>query len=212
MGGEPRGEARSPFVRIPESEWVASNALAFAVRDLNPVSPGHTLVIPRRVVATWFDATREEQHALFDLVDQVKLALDAGHPMPAGYNVGFNAGEAAGQTVMHLHVHIIPRYTGDMDDPRGGVRGVIPENQKYPGLSTLHTWGARDKPFFFETFKGPSFHPKSYMFFRGAEGAVYIGSSNLSRSALQDAVEWNLRLISSEDELTCRRSPASAWI
>jgi diadenosine tetraphosphate (Ap4A) HIT family hydrolase len=88
----------SPFLELPESAWVASNALAFAIRDRFPVSPGHTLVIPRR---------------------------------PDGYNVGFNAGEAAGQTVMHLHLHVIPRYRGDMEDPRGGVRHVIPGKGNY---------------------------------------------------------------------------------
>ncbi len=120
----------SPFLSIPASEWVASNALAFAVRDRHPVTPGHTLVVPRRLVPTWFDATLEEQHALLALVAEVKAQLDR-ELRPDGYNVGFNAGEAAGQTVMHLHVHLIPRHRGDMDDPRGGVRHVIPEKGNY---------------------------------------------------------------------------------
>jgi len=122
--------ARSPFLDTDPLQWTASNELAFCVRDRYPVSRGHTLVIPKRVVATWFDATREEQHALIHLVDEVKRALDAEFH-PDGYNVGFNAGEAAGQTVMHLHVHVIPRFSGDMDDPRGGVRGVIPGKGNY---------------------------------------------------------------------------------
>jgi diadenosine tetraphosphate (Ap4A) HIT family hydrolase len=120
----------SPFLALPASAWVASNALAFAVRDRYPVSPGHTLVVLRRLAATWFDATREEQLALLDLVDAVKVALDA-ELQPDGYNVGFNAGEAAGQTVMHLHVHLIPRFGGDVPDPRGGVRYVIPARANY---------------------------------------------------------------------------------
>jgi len=120
----------SPFLALPKSAHLAANALAFAVRDAFPVSAGHTLVVPRRLVATWFDATREEQHAILDLVDVVKNALDASHH-PDGYNVGFNAGEAAGQTVMHLHVHIIPRYAGDVPDPRGGIRHVIPGKGNY---------------------------------------------------------------------------------
>ena len=115
----------SPFLALPPSAWVASNDLAFAVRDHYPASPGHTLVVPRREVATWFDATREEQHAIFDLVDEVKRALDA-ELHPDGYNVGFNAGAAAGQTVMHLHVHVIPRFRGDVADPRGGIRHALP--------------------------------------------------------------------------------------
>ncbi|MDO9016086.1 MAG: HIT domain-containing protein [Myxococcales bacterium] len=121
----------SPFLAMPESAHVAANALAFAVEDRYPVSPGHTLVIPRREVRTWFDATRDEQTAMLDLVDVIKQGLDARSPSPDGYNVGFNAGEVAGQTVMHLHVHVIPRYRGDMDDPRGGVRHVIPSKGNY---------------------------------------------------------------------------------
>lgn len=120
----------SPFLALPETAHVAANALAFAIRDGFPVSPGHTLVITRRVVATWFDATSEERVALLELVDIVKRQLDAEF-RPAGYNVGFNAGTAAGQTVMHLHVHVIPRYTGDVPDPRGGVRHVIPGKGNY---------------------------------------------------------------------------------
>ena len=102
----------SPFLDRPRTEWVASNALAFAVRDLHPVSPGHALVVPFRLVVTWFDASREEKTAIVDLIDIVKAQLDAEFH-PDGYNVGFNAGEAAGQTVMHLHVHVIPRYRDD---------------------------------------------------------------------------------------------------
>jgi diadenosine tetraphosphate (Ap4A) HIT family hydrolase len=120
----------SPFLKVPESEWVASNPLAFAIRDRYPVSPGHTLVIPRRLVATWFEATLEEQRALFELVDVVKRDLDESQK-PDGYNLGINVGEAAGQTVLHLHVHVIPRYRGDMEDPRGGVRHVIPSKGNY---------------------------------------------------------------------------------
>ncbi len=120
----------SPFLAVPPTEWVASNAWAFALRDRYPVSPGHTLVIPRRLVATWFEATPEEQRALFDLVDEVKRRLDE-ELAPDGYNVGFNVGEAAGQTVFHLHVHVIPRFRGDVADPRGGVRHVIPGKGNY---------------------------------------------------------------------------------
>lgn len=125
-------EPASPFLAIPRAEWVAENELAFAVRDRYPVSEGHTLVIPKRLVVTWFDASPDEQRALLELVGVVKERLDARAPRPDGYNVGFNAGEAAGQTVMHLHVHVIPRYRGDMDDPRGGVRHVIPHKGR-PG-------------------------------------------------------------------------------
>src|SRR3954454_20884637 len=97
----------SVFSAIPSDQWVASNELAFAVRDPHPVTPGHTLVIPRREVATWWDTTETERAALLALVDEVKRDLDAGRA-PDGYNVGFNAGTAAGQTVDHLHLHVIP--------------------------------------------------------------------------------------------------------
>ncbi len=79
---------------------------------------------------TWFEASREQQLAVLELVDEVKRELEQEHA-PTGFNVGFNAGESAGQTVMHLHVHVIPRYDGDMPDPRGGVRHVIPWKGNY---------------------------------------------------------------------------------
>lgn len=120
----------SPFLARPRSDWVASNSLAFAIRDLYPVAPGHTLIVPHRLVATWFEATRDEKVAIIDLIEVVKETLQ-GEFRPDGYNVGFNAGEAAGQTVMHLHVHVIPRYRGDVEDPRGGVRHVIPGKGNY---------------------------------------------------------------------------------
>jgi diadenosine tetraphosphate (Ap4A) HIT family hydrolase len=121
----------SPFLAVPQSDWLCANELAFAIRDRFPVSPGHTLVIPRREVATWWEATRDEQAAIFDLVEVCKRALDARAPAPEGYNIGINAGEVAGQTVMHLHLHLIPRYRGDVPDPRGGIRHVIPGKGNY---------------------------------------------------------------------------------
>ncbi|MEQ8785061.1 MAG: DEAD/DEAH box helicase family protein [Pirellulaceae bacterium] len=124
--------ADSPFLAIPPSEWIDSNENAFAVWDRFPVSPGHALVVTRRLVATWFDADAQEQAAILELVNVVKQHLDATlKPKPDGYNIGFNAGEAAGQTVMHLHVHVIPRYAGDVEDPRGGVRHVIRDKANY---------------------------------------------------------------------------------
>ncbi len=244
-------------------------------------------MVTRRVVATWFEATPEEQAALMSLVNEVKVILDERlNPKPDGYNVGFNAGEAAGQTVPHLHIHVIPRYKGDMEDPRGGVRHVIPGKGNYliskdttsegqHGLklsagyphSTLWnelSWrltGAKqidvlasfvqpsgldvieqtlfeairndarvrilvsdylyisdpkalwrlmgweqlsaeddDHPRLqarlVETAKLPtaptSFHPKAWQISDGNSGLIVVGSSNLSRSALQTGVEWNL--------------------
>jgi diadenosine tetraphosphate (Ap4A) HIT family hydrolase len=122
----------SPFLNAPRAAWIASNELAFALPDQFPVSPGHTLVVTRRVVSSWFDATADEQAAMMDLVNEVKRRLDADcFPKPDGYNVGFNSGSAAGQTVPHVHIHVIPRYAGDMADPRGGVRHVIPSKGNY---------------------------------------------------------------------------------
>jgi superfamily II DNA or RNA helicase/diadenosine tetraphosphate (Ap4A) HIT family hydrolase len=265
----------TPFCKVPSECWAASNSLAFAIRDAFPVSPGHTLIITKRVVATWFGATREEQQAILDLVEVVKRDLDAQDPRPDGYNVGFNAGEAAGQTVMHLHIHVIPRYRGDMDDPRGGVRHVIPWKGNYrneaasplavggeadpflahltplfaramdvavvaafvqdSGLDRLHDlvssaiargarvrfvtgdylgitqaealsrmldWEGALAPGFqariIECERLPgrtrSFHPKSWRFEGPGVGVAFVGSSNVSESALVSGVEWNLRV------------------
>ena len=274
----------SVFLEMPASRWVASNDLAFAIRDGFPVTEGHSLVIPKRVVATWFEATREEQRAILDLVEEVKRQLD-DELHPDGYNVGFNHGEAAGQTVMHLHVHVIPRYRGDMDDPRGGVRHVIPWKGNYKRFTStpLSTGGERDPflrhllPLFasavdvwvvaafvqdsgldvlresvfsvldrggrvrlvtgdylnitqaealkrmldwqaaysdpqepgsfeariVETRGLPgasrSFHPKSWRFEGPGAAAAFVGSSNVSYSALKTGVEWNLRIDRAQD-------------
>ncbi len=123
-------DGNSPFLVVPPSEWLAANDSAFAIADRFPVSPGHALVIPRRVVATWWEATAAERADILALVDEVKDRLDA-ELRPDGYNVGFNSGAAAGQTVGHLHIHVIPRYRGDVPDPRGGVRHVIPGSGNY---------------------------------------------------------------------------------
>ncbi len=283
----------SPFLTLDRNRWVASNDLAFAIRDGFPVTEGHTLVIARRVVATWFDATPEEQRAVLELVEVVKQELDELY-RPDGYNVGFNAGEAAGQTVMHLHVHVIPRYRGDMDDPRGGVRHVIPHKGNYKRLvRSLAVGGDADPllshllPLFHRAahvaivaafvqqsgldrlrdaidravargasvriltgdylnitqaaaledlvdwaaasvvdvpppsplpqagggelggqgsleariievarLEGPprAFHPKSWRFESESMGVLFVGSSNISRSALESGIEWNLRV------------------
>lgn len=253
-------------------DW--SHPLAFATRDQYPVSPGHTLLITRRHVVHYFDATPNEQAALWQGVAAVKDALDR-ELSPDGYNVGFNAGTAAGQTVPHLHVHVIPRFTGDVDDPRGGVRGAIPSKQRWSdddapvpfadlphsvlgqderllgaltaalaqadsawllaafiqrsGLALLENHlvdalsrGAQVRvlagdylnithPHALQrlltlqtTHRGldarlyrvgdqPSFHPKAYLFTAGDAGVAYVGSSNLSATALTAGIEWNLR-------------------
>jgi diadenosine tetraphosphate (Ap4A) HIT family hydrolase/HKD family nuclease len=282
-------DAPSPFVELPQTDWVCANALAFAVYDRFPVSPGHVLVITRRVVPTFFECTADEQAALMELVGEVKRLLDQRDPKPNGYNVGFNSGAAAGQTVPHVHVHVIPRYAGDMADPRGGVRHVIPEKGNYlaesrplapqaepnkplaeqavyflttgpdrplwhrladrlPGASEIDLlasfvqtsgldlvgkslfraiaagakvrllvgdylgitspealrlllgWmemagaGLETRLAELENLRGSpdSFHPKAWRIADASGGIVVVGSSNLSRAALETGVEWNL--------------------
>lgn len=112
------------------AEPLLENDLAFVIRDKFPVSPGHLLIIPRHHVADWFDTTEQERTALFALADTARNWLADNHA-PTGYNLGINVGETAGQTVFHVHLHLIPRYPGDVPAPRGGVRGVIPNKQSY---------------------------------------------------------------------------------
>ena len=119
-----------PFCAGVEARAVDANPLAWALRDAYPVSPGHTLLVPRRHVASFFELTAEEQSAMLDLARRQKAALDAEFA-PTGYNLGINDGEAAGQTVAHVHLHLIPRYPGDSPDPRGGVRWVLPDKAAY---------------------------------------------------------------------------------
>ena len=263
-----------------------------AIWDSFPVSPGHALLVPRRHIATWFDASPQEKLALMESLDHAKAAIEEQHA-PDGYNIGINAGAAAGQTIHHLHVHLIPRYLGDVDDPRGGVRHVIPDKGNYlrsqiadagepyrkkeenllitggddplrphlahhlarakkvdvvvafikpSGLNDLWSdltealerganlrvltgdyLGITDPDalvklldlkeragnlvnlrVFNTTSASPqlsrAFHPKAYIFTRrDGSGAAFVGSSNLSRSALADGVEWNYQIVESRD-------------
>ena len=111
-------------------EFIIENELAFASYDSYPVSAGHCLITTRRHIAEYFQATAEEKAAIWALVDEMKVIIDEEYK-PDGYNVGVNIGEAAGQSVPHIHIHMIPRYRGDVENPKGGVRGVIPHKQKY---------------------------------------------------------------------------------
>jgi superfamily II DNA or RNA helicase/diadenosine tetraphosphate (Ap4A) HIT family hydrolase/HKD family nuclease len=266
----PSSKALSPFEQIPPEHWIASNDTAFAVLDAFPVSAGHSLVITRRRIATWWESTETERRDVMALVDLVKARLDAEF-RPEGYNVGFNAGDAAGQTVPHLHIHVIPRFTGDVDDPRGGIRNVIPGRGSYLAsvgavlvdnrsqtvaevvshcltdrrfdradllVSFVMLSGVRlieadlqdaierglrvrllttdylqttepdalgrlldlvetyENSIEIRVFSDPStsFHPKGYLFWSSESGAALslVGSSNLSRSGIQDGFEWNL--------------------
>ncbi len=104
--------------------------LAYSARDSYPASPGHTVVIPKRHVASFFDLTSEEVVACMDLINEEKKLLDEEFK-PDGYNIGVNIGPAAGQSIFHVHIHIIPRYKGDVENPQGGVRHVIPKKGHY---------------------------------------------------------------------------------
>ena len=110
--------------------YMLENNLAKGRFDDYPVSRGHMEFVTKRCVPTFFDTTIEEKIAIFELIDQAKKMLDEKYH-PDGYNIGINCGESAGQSVMHIHVHLIPRYKGDIENPRGGVRGVIPKKQNY---------------------------------------------------------------------------------
>lgn len=124
----------SPF--LDRSRWLANNGLAAIVNQPEPygISPGHCLVVPVRVVPTVLDMTDDEWGACITLIREYCAKLDArsqGGGRPDGYNIGINCGQAAGQTVFHAHIHIIPRYWGDHPNPRGGVRAVIPGKADY---------------------------------------------------------------------------------
>lgn len=113
-----------------QAEIVAKFKHCFVIKDQFPVSKGHLLFIPYQHTENWFTASPEIQQDIMQSLNHMKALWDNEYK-PDGYNIGANCGAIAGQTVMHLHLHLIPRYKGDMEDPRGGVRGVIPSKQKY---------------------------------------------------------------------------------
>lgn len=109
---------------------VLENELAFGVFDEFAVSKGHMIFMTKRHVKDFFETTKEERVSIFELIDQAKKMIDQKYK-PSGYNIGMNCGVSAGQSVMHIHTHLIPRYDGDVENPRGGVRGVIPNKKDY---------------------------------------------------------------------------------
>jgi diadenosine tetraphosphate (Ap4A) HIT family hydrolase len=124
-------EEDCPFCTIGEHvEVLCKTDIAMAILDSFPISPGHTLVIPKRHVPDYFELTAEEQNELWQLVNRCKLILqDRFHP--DGFNIGINVGEMAGQSIFHVHIHLIPRYKGDVKNPKGGVRHIIPGKGYY---------------------------------------------------------------------------------
>lgn len=120
-----------PFCDLSNKiEIICESDLCLAFYDGFPVSPGHTLIIPKRHEASYFNLSYNERQAMNQMLFDVKQKLDE-HFHPDGYNIGVNVGEYAGQSVFHCHMHLIPRYKGDVPNPKGGVRGVIPSKQKY---------------------------------------------------------------------------------
>ncbi|MFT5111584.1 MAG: diadenosine tetraphosphate (Ap4A) HIT family hydrolase [Parasphingorhabdus sp.] len=113
-----------------ERRVMIDSELGFAAYDKHPASDGHFLVIPHRHFASYFDITDAEREALWTLVADAKTMVEE-RCKPDGYNIGINVGEWAGQSVQHLHIHVIPRYKGDVENPKGGVRGVIPAKKLY---------------------------------------------------------------------------------
>lgn len=281
-----------PFCDPDPARLFYEDALVRCIWDGFPVSAGHALLVPRRHVASWFNTTLPERLALVEAIDRAKAAIERER-VPDGYNIGVNVGAAAGQTVFHLHVHVIPRYRGDVADPRGGVRYVIPDKARYwdavrdassgyeRSAGPLLTTGGAESPLLAQlklrlatarsvdlavAFVMPSglellyasldealsrgarirvltgdyldatdpaallllldlqsdrgaierrvyrtqsakdgswpqsFHPKAYIVHdRDGDGHAFVGSSNLSRTALVDGIEWNYRVVSSRD-------------
>ena len=126
-----------PFCTLPADRVLLASPLALVLRDAYPISPGHTLIIPRRHIASFFELTPDERAEVLALLDQARAGLHTEF-RPDAYNIGINDGPAAGQTIGHLHIHLIPRYAGDQPDPRGGVRWIFPDKADY--------WTARADP------------------------------------------------------------------
>jgi len=123
-------KTRCPFCHPREGEVFYTTELVKGVWDTYPANPGHALLVPHRHIPRWFDATPEEQAALTSAIEHVTAAIEQRHS-PVGFNIGFNDRKAAGQSVPHLHIHIIPRYEGDAPDTRHGIRKVVPARADY---------------------------------------------------------------------------------
>ena len=123
--------ADCPFCKMKNSIIIAENKTAYAIRDSSPVSLNHMLVIPKRHCLDYFEMTRQEHCDAHELIETLKDKILENDPLVKGFNVGVNCGETAGQTVFHTHIHLIPRREKDTPNPRGGVRGVIPDKMNY---------------------------------------------------------------------------------
>ncbi len=121
-----------PFCALNSLVMIAATELVFAIRDVNPVTPLHTLILPRRHVETYFDLSRQEAIAIDVILRRIRDEIVAEDETVEGFNIGVNVGEAAGQTILHCHVHLVPRRLGDVRNPRGGIRAIIPGKASYP--------------------------------------------------------------------------------
>jgi diadenosine tetraphosphate (Ap4A) HIT family hydrolase len=119
-----------PFCNLARDSFMAESTTCVAFFDGYPISPGHLLVVPRRHVRSFFDLSEKEQLDMFQLAATCKASLDEDYS-PDSYNLGINDGPEAGQTIGHVHLHLVPRYKGDVQDPRGGIRWVLPEKAIY---------------------------------------------------------------------------------
>ena len=119
------------FCELPKDRIICENNLAIAFYDLFPVSDKHTLIIPRRHIKDFFELTEDELIACNELISKLKKTLLIDDSLISGFNIGINCGEDAGQTVFHCHIHLIPRRKGDIENPMGGVRNIIPGKGKY---------------------------------------------------------------------------------
>jgi diadenosine tetraphosphate (Ap4A) HIT family hydrolase/5-methylcytosine-specific restriction endonuclease McrA len=126
-----RREQGCPFCEMPKDRAVGETELAYAIRDAFPVTSLHTVLIPKRHVRGYFELGRSELNACQRLLEQEKKAIEQADPSVEGFNVGVNEGEVAGQTIFHCHIHLVPRRKGDVEDPTGGVRHVLPGKGDY---------------------------------------------------------------------------------
>jgi len=127
-------EGRSVFLDIPQDQYLLRSEHFFVVEDAFPVSPGHCLIVSCEPRADYFELDKVERHELTELIHRVRACIEQDHS-PDAYNIGMNCGRIAGQTVMHFHCHVIPRYAGDMKSPEGGVRHCVAGKGHYQAVS-----------------------------------------------------------------------------
>jgi len=119
------------FCNTTKKEIIFENDLAVATYDSYPVSKFHSLIIPKRHIKSYYELTNEEILACHDLIKKIKNRIKSEDISVTGFNIGNNSGKSAGQSILHCHIHLIPRREGDVENPQGGVRGVIPSKQHY---------------------------------------------------------------------------------